>query len=101
MVWNVDKAAMTVKFAVNSSPLGTSIALSSDGKRLVIGRCITSTSGCQQSEVLLWAMRTGQLTRLAPIINGSILDVAFTHDGSMVAASGTDRITLWTIATST
>ncbi|MDA1231674.1 MAG: hypothetical protein O2856_12950, partial [Planctomycetota bacterium] len=64
------------------------VAFTPDGRQLV--------SGCHDSEIRVWELETGKLTRTISGHRGSVNDFDFSPDGKLLASSSSDRsVRVW------
>jgi len=103
-LWDVGKQGQASVFHVKSPPgVGIAMALSSDGRLLAASNCsILDGGNCPQSELLVWEVGTDKVPAHVLLGQwGPFLDVAFSPDGSTLAASGLDGIKLWNMTKQT
>ncbi|MBI4673497.1 MAG: hypothetical protein HY741_17735 [Chloroflexi bacterium] len=77
-----------------------SVAFSPDGALLASGGCDKVTTGpCLEVQVRLWRVSDGTLVRTLAGLTDSVWSVAFSPDGTMLAAGSTDgKVWLWRVS---
>jgi WD40 repeat protein len=81
---------------------GWSVALSPDGNTLVEGGAVVETEGKTPGAVgtiRMWDVKTGKETAKVTLGTGQVFSVAFSPDGKMLAAGGSDEavLRLWEV----
>jgi len=98
-LWNLTTEKATTTLAARNSGPVTEVAFSPDGK--------TIATASEDGPVRLWSVATGQITATITATNVRIIQLAFSHDGELLAtggqlvdqAGGQSTVGLWTVAT--
>jgi WD40 repeat protein/serine/threonine protein kinase len=97
MIWNTSDGRLEAEL-VGPSPQIRGIAFSPDGRRLASTHVTANSSAGSDGLLLVWDIASREAVTSLPA-QGAVGNVAFSPDGSTIAATGTREIKLWNAAT--